>query len=672
MTYGRLFLAAVLLLCTPVRLGTAWAQDVGDGTLAISDTLFSDQPKEPVSYMTTYNRDLSSGIWSQSLTYNHNSRRYAFGLSGGSNTNSGLRGLTTSGLTGDLGGNFSFKATNRWLWTLDGRANMNSNEDDRSKTTRRQGRLQLRTQYSFSASPRLTGVGILFGELQQDQSLGSRSIPGQPLVAIDSTAIPPDTTTYQSHTTRDSSFTSGIRDGVSGSIRWTPAAWLDVNGTGAATSISSKTKTLTRDFYAVNPGDGATFVTDNLSDTEAPNGDRRFETRATYSGLRRTSMTVVLRNVDADQEYYALSRRAQEHLSYGTRSGSFHAEVVPLASSQFTVDASVSRDIREYVLQTNLTSLVKAASVTTGFMYSKADARGSLGFQVGRTRNDRQVSQNGTIINRSLNAMAAKKASRRLWIDATGSIGLFSRLYDDQISDRDDVRGSGNVGGGYRVSARCSTTVHFSATRAHAVAIDPSASGGNNVQTTYQMDATLRLQATRSFLILQNYQLNANYQIYDYDELRNTLTRIRRIDTMLSDSLFSFGFIRLTHNFFFQDRGSYTRDEDLGSRTYSVAQELYQQNLSLTVGFRPFQGIVFTATQSLSNSRNYITSPAFDTNRNRWNLNVGATVDRPLPGDMTLQGSVQRIGEYTEMPGALPPVDVVDYWIASAQFSKDF
>jgi hypothetical protein len=204
------------------------------------------------------------------------------------------------------------------------------------------------------------------------------------------------------------------------------------------------------------------------------------------------------------------------------------------------------------------------------------------------------------------------------------------------------------------------------------VAIAASASGGNNVQTTYQMDATLNLRVTPTFTVFQTYQINANYLIYDYDEPRNTLTRIRRIDTFLSDSLFSFCFVRLAHNFFFQDRGSYSRDEEGGNRTYSVAQELYQQNLSATLGVRPFQGIVLTATQSLANTRNYITSPPVDTNRNRWNLNLGATVDRPLPGDMTLQGTIQRIDEYTELPNGLPPIDVVDYWIAMVQFSKEF
>lgn len=662
-------LTAILALGVWVHPGPAAAQDVD---VSIPDSLFMERPKEPVSYVTTYNRDLSSGNWSQSLAYNHTTSRFSFGLTGSSNAIDGLRGLSTQGLAGDLGGNFTFRATNRWIWALDGRGSMNSTEDDRSKTDRRQSRLQLRTQYSFNPLPRLSGVGILFAELQGDQSLASRTIPGQQHVVIDSSVVPPDTTTYRDHASRDSSFTSGLRDGLSGSIRWTPATWLDMTGIGAATSIQSKTKTRTRDFWAVNPGDAATLVTDSLGSSEAPNGDRRFEMRTSFTAIKSLPMNVVLKNSDSDQEFYSLARRGQEHLSYGSRSGVFHVGMAPLAGSQFTIDAGLSRSLREYNLQTNLNSLVRTGTVDVNFTIYRSISRASVGFHVGRTDNERQITQNGLVIDRALTASGARRVSGRLWLDGTGSLSLFSRQYDDEVSDRDDVRGYGSAGGGYRVSERCSTTVHFSASRAHAVAIAASASGGNNVQTTYQMDATLNLRVTPTFTVFQTYQINANYLIYDYDEPRNTLTRIRRIDTFLSDSLFSFCFVRLAHNFFFQDRGSYSRDEEGGNRTYSVAQELYQQNLSATLGVRPFQGIVLTATQSLANTRNYITSPPVDTNRNRWNLNLGATVDRPLPGDMTLQGTIQRIDEYTELPNGLPPIDVVDYWIAMVQFSKEF
>src|SRR6267143_1965183 len=193
---------------------------------------------------------------------------------------------------------------------------MFSNSDKFSSTNRRQNRLQVRTQYSLNPLPQISAVGILFSEFQEDQSLGARSIPGFPKLVIDNSVVPPDTTTYRSHSTRDSSFTSGRRDGVSGSIRWTPATTIEVKGNGSGTYLGSKTRTLIRDFYALNPGDGATLRQDSLGISKAPNGDRRFSSGVTFTGISRTSMNVSLDETDGDQEYYLLTKRDQEHLSY--------------------------------------------------------------------------------------------------------------------------------------------------------------------------------------------------------------------------------------------------------------------------------------------------------------------------------------------------------------------
>jgi hypothetical protein len=87
---------------------------------------------------------------------------------------------------------------------------------------------------------------------------------------------------------------------------------------------------------------------------------------------------------------------------------------------------------------------------------------------------------------------------------------------------------------------------------------------------------------------------------------------------------------------------------------------------------RPVAGFLFTATQSLSNSRNYSLHPTTETIRNHLNLNLGAEINRSLSGNMSIQGSVQHIGEYTEMRGPLPPSGVVDYWLAGVTLMKEF
>ena len=666
---------SVLPICVLVVLwvcqgdSQALAQDEG---AAIPDSMFTLRPHQPINYYTSYDRNVSRASWLQTLSYAQTAKRVAFNFSATTIASNGLRGLRSDGLDGDVNGSLTFVAAKQWTWALDGRFGRNSNNDDFSSTDRRQNRLQLRTQYQFNPLHSVTAMALLFAELQQDQSVGERTIPVAP------------TQGYVSHVGRDSSYTNGQRGGASGTLTWKPAPWVEVGGTGVTTRINTTTNTMKQDFFnalfRVAPTARLSPVpflvpdstSETLENTKSPNGDERLDTHITYTGIRRTTVGLVLRTNSADQQYYALTQRAQENYRFGARAAAFHVETVPFASSQAVIDVGVDRGYRDYRLQRRLNSLTHGANAAGQFNVYRPQSRVAVGFLFTRAKADSQITQNGVVINRAVNASGARRMSRRLWLDGAGSVSLFTRQYIDAKSDKDDVRGYLNTGGGYLVSDRCSTTVHFSVTRSHAVAIAYGSSGGNNVQTSYQMDAALRLQASRNLWIYQNYQLNANYLIYDYDEKRNTLTRIRRIDTTLIDSLFSFASIRLIHNFFFQDRGAYARFVEGGPREYSVDQEIYAQNLSVGISIGIWPGVSAAATQSLANSRSYFPNPGLNTNRNRWNLNLGVTVDRALPGAIRLNGAVQRIGEYTENPGPKPPLDVVDYWLAGITLTKDF
>ncbi|HKW50456.1 MAG TPA: hypothetical protein VJQ53_01855, partial [Candidatus Eisenbacteria bacterium] len=219
MTRGGRFLLVLVTLALPVTVGIeiAEAQD-----LAVADSVFVAKPAEPIVYTTTYDRSVSSGTWSNYLSYYHTTNRATFGIDANINTLEAIRGLQANGSDGSFTGRINLRATNHWIWSVDGTFMMFSNSDDLSSTDRRQNRLQARTQYNLNPLPQLSAVGILFSEFQEEQSLGARSIPGSPKLVIDNSVVPPDTTTYRAHTTRDSSYTSGRRDGVSGSLRWTP------------------------------------------------------------------------------------------------------------------------------------------------------------------------------------------------------------------------------------------------------------------------------------------------------------------------------------------------------------------------------------------------------------------------------------------------------------------
>jgi hypothetical protein len=644
-------LCFALVLAAPTQ---GRAQDTAENW-EIPDTVFAEQPHAPINYFTSYDLNVSRSVWMQSLSYYRSGKRVSFGADAGMNVLQPVRGLETEGKDGSITGRLNVRATQQWLWSLDGLFDMSSNEDPRSSTKRRQNKVQLRTQYSATLLRGLSGTALAFTELQQEQGLSQKTLP-------------PDTLA------RDSTYTSGRRDGVSGNLRWAPKSWLNVNALGAGNWNHLSTETRQRKFLPLVTG-GSSLVQDSLDVSETPTGDERYEVTALYTGIPKTTVTTFARSRTGTQTMYAFTRRGLDTLSWYDRTANLKIEHLAMPGGQLVLEGTISQAFREYQLQRNFNSLGRTQTGRANFFVYRPVSRVIAGFELSRVQNDRQITQNGLVINRAMNASGARKITNRLWLEGSGTLSLFSRRYDNPVSDRDDLRGYANAGGGYLVSSRCSTAVHFSVTRAHAVAVDAVASGENNVQTSYQMDASLRLQVSRTFQILQNYQINANYFIYDFDfqEDRNSLTRIRRIDTVLTDSLFDFAILRLTHNFFAQDRGSYSRSEEDGQRKYGVSQESYLQNLSITLGVSPWRGIVLTATQSLGNSRNYFYTPvSTTTNRNRWNLNLGAKIDRTLPGDLVLQGTIQHIGEYTEADENLPRRDDLDYWLAGASLQKDF
>jgi len=212
----------------------ALAQDAG---AVIPDTTFIPRTHEPISYYTTYDRNVSRAAWLQILSYAHNAKRVAFNVAASATTVNALQGIKSDGLDGDVSGSVNVRATNNWTWSLDGRYALNSNDDELASTDRRQNKLQLRTQYQFSPFRNVSAMGLVFAEFQQDQSLGDRKIP----VAANAG--------FASHAARDSSYTSGRRDGASGTLTWKPVSWLEVGGTGGMTSINTTTNTVKRDFF---------------------------------------------------------------------------------------------------------------------------------------------------------------------------------------------------------------------------------------------------------------------------------------------------------------------------------------------------------------------------------------------------------------------------------------
>jgi hypothetical protein len=664
-------LCAALIVWAP-----AASAQTTDNPLGGADTLFAHVGRTPISYLTSYERDVSTGTWTQTLSYSLTRPRFLFSTSGiySAVDYTGGQGLGSS--NGDITGRLSFRAVKNLYLNLDGDYGKLSSHDIVSESTQRRDRLKISTQYNVTPIRTLTVRTFLSSEFQQDHTLtvrplGFESARTYPVVNGLGDTVRTDTIFVTDQ--RDSTFMSGRQDGMTGQVEWKPKPWFDMLTDVSGSRVTPKTDSFLRDFGRASDNTPAQHVTPN--EFESPNDNTSYRTKLTYAGAHATLSTLTLNMGRSNQQFFEQLLRSQEHLSNDQRRAALHVERSAFRGAIISMDGTLDRSLSVYTLRANRSSLVAGKSLQASLAYNPSyKTRAGLTFNLDDHRNSRQQTGNGLNHNRFLSANSAYRLTRRLGVDAVGTVSLSSYQYADSVLDQDNLRSYLSLGGGYQVSAACSTTVHFSRNQGHVVAIDASRSGNNNVQSTYQLDATLRVGLGPKLAVSQNYLLNAVYQIYDAGaaESRNVLSRIRRIDTTFADSIFTFATLQFVHNFLFRDSGSYTRASPGEGRAYSVGSETYQQSVSAALNVRPAAGVQMFATQSLGDTKTRFPATGVKSVNNRWTLALGATVNRTILGNANLNGTVQHVGAYTERQTPADVLQEQNDWIAGVTLTKDF
>lgn len=662
-----IFASLVIALAGP----DATAQAIDGG---IADSVFSHPGRTPITYFTSYDRDVSSGTWTQLLSYSLTRPRVTFSTSGNYAAIDYTSGRGLGSSNGDLTGTLTYRALRNLFVGVNGDFSKVSSQDIVSESSQRRNRLKISSQYNLTPFRGLDLRTFLTSEFQQDYTttvrpLGFETARTYPVVNALGDTVGTDTIFV--HNQRDSTFMSGRQDGLNGQVEWRIKPWLQMLTEGSGSRVTPRTKSYLRDFGRSSGNSPAQHLTPNSF--ESPNDNTLYRTKFTYTGPRGAQTTLTLSQIRSNQQFFEQLLRGQEHLSSDQRRAVLHFERPVVRGTQLSVDGVLDRSLSRYSLRNNRSSLISGKTLRTSLFYApSASSRAGLEFDLDHHRNSRQLTGNGLNQTRFLQLNGAHRLSQRFSLDAAGTVSLTSYQYEDSVLDQDNARNYLSVGGGYRVSERCSTTVHFSRSQGHIVAIDASRSGNNSIQSTYQLDAQLKLGLGSRMSVSQNYLLNAVYQIYDFSESRNVLSRIRRIDTTLADSILPFTTLQLVHNFLFRDSGSFTRSSAGADRAYSVGSETYQQSVSASVNIRPASGVQMFVMQSLGNTRIKFPATKTESVDNRWTLVLGATVNRPIMGNAILNGSVQHIGAYTERVNPGDPLSDQDDWIAGVTLTKDF
>lgn len=642
-------------LIAAVAAAPAGAQDMTD--IVPKDSLVLP------SYTTSYDRDRTREAWGQDLNYSFSTKRSSFNVTGAVDTQNYLTSPSKA-TRGSINGSLNYGLIGTWQLVLQGFFDMSSSTSGLSHLESRDNRLNIQTQYLFRPGGRTSAFLSLSSEFEQKHDRNRNDfVNRRDAFEIDSTVV--DT----SVALRDSSYTTSRRDAFSADVLWPATRWLELRQTVLAYRSLPTITSFHRSF--ANPLDGTSGgqVTEERERTRTPSGNTRFGTSATFT--RRTTKAVVTGATSSlRQSYFDKQRSRQENTTFDNTVGTYTLDTPLLRRLFLHTEGAISRNLNEYDLNRTQTTLThdKRALALLSFIDSLFNM--NVNFTVNRTRTELQPSINGIEVNRALAGLFQWRRSKRLVLDGNGSVTFRGNDYENDQIDRDDVTSFFSVGGGYMLTPACSTTVHFSRGWRHGVALDPGKSGGNAVTTTYQINATVVYLPTRNFALRQQYLANAEYRILDYVESQNSLVRSRRVDTDIADTVFSFGIVRLTHNFVFRDQGTYQRFGGL-DRKYSIASRSYGQTLTATIGAKLAPGVLFLATQSLLNKRDVALARRIETLQNTWKLDLSFLVFRTMSNGLEINGALRRQSEYVE--GKLDSKDTTrDDWVAGVSIRKAF
>ncbi len=650
----------------------AHAQEFDEGA-EVTDSLFLQPIKYPLSYESYYTHDKSRGGWNQSLDYSRTWKNIAMNVSGSTGTSEDVLKTGSRSTNGDILGRLDWRATRQLVLSVDGRSSMSSIADGvrASNSDQRRNVLSLYGQYRFPlrANGSFTIIGSTGFQRDYDRRISEGVIQGALGVS--------DSLRYDS----DSSFVTGRLDAVRGQLRLPllPGVFFRGGAYGSRNRLTTHVQTLR---FRTPLDGGPTSDLTNAREVRLPADNTFLDGEITVDRIQRTKLVLKSKRSGIDRVFFDLSQLQVEQYSNDGREYVFNAQVAPKGGLVFTAVASMKRTLQEYVVRPNLNSLITARSVAATMGYTSVPTEASLNLDVGRVRAEKLATANGLTIARVLTTSVKQRLFRRLWLVGLGSASLYSYQYlipdslkgtrEYSTDDRDLASAFGSIGARLGITPRCSTAVSFSVSRVHNVSIDATSSAGNFATTVYQVNGALRLPLHRNLSIGQDYIVTATTRTFDYDESRDDLSRNFRIDTTVADTLFPFAYLRLDHRYYAFDQGEFSPIESGGPRFYGVVAEQDLQTLEGTIGVRPLAGITFVVKQSLSDTDNRGLIGGRLTETDQWNLSLGLEVNRSFWNGAGLSGAIRRESKYQNVSNVAHSIQKENHWIAGITFLKEF
>ncbi len=276
---------------------------------------------------------------------------------------------------------------------------------------------------------------------------------------------------------------------------------------------------------------------------------------------------------------------------------------------RFTWDVSVnfSESDMRFEVQENKDNSSANSSLNAGAkLLPWRGATLNVGGQREITRSEYQTADSGEDVHKSLTLKYSQDLGETLDLSLTALSDMVSVFYDDKQAnpkDRDKVSNKISTDINCTFLDKISTRLGGEYSRDKTVYVDSKSSANNRSTRKYRVSGKYDFTTFYEIDISQNYQMSSVYTFYEFGEDNNTLVRNSSIQTKLGVPIVKGLKVNLSHNYKFQDQGSYR--EENGRRLYGRADETESHVFNIGLNYRIRKVVKLLVRQSYYISRNW-------------------------------------------------------------------
>ncbi|MCA9753050.1 MAG: hypothetical protein KC591_12715, partial [Gemmatimonadetes bacterium] len=289
----------------------------------------------------------------------------------------------------------------------------------------------------------------------------------------------------------------------------------------------------------------------------------------------------------------------QETRRQGSRDGSLNLTGKPTQTIEIKSNLSWRQSDTQYELEPGRYSKTTTRAGTTDLSWTPyAGSRTKVTIERNVEDRDYLTSQAGQVDKKRLVVDWNQDITERVELVSVYTLRLDSYYYDradGNTGDRDLRSERATFTVRYNPSGILSTNVKMDIRKDGTVNLSPSRSGGNKTDYVYIVTPgySLRLGAAN---ISGDFTANARYNVFDFDEDRNSLTRRFYTQQKWQHKFSERVSTELLGTYEYSDEGSYRRSSADGIRRFGRTREILRYRFDSTVLYNPRQWIRVSAS----------------------------------------------------------------------------